>query len=116
MPGRRAPTQVDVCHIGAKRCDGRRTVDTVANDEIEFYWRPGCPFCMMLEAQLDATNLPVRKINIWETDGAADRVKAAADGNETVPTVFVGERSLVNPSMTELMDAVRAEAPQLLDN
>ncbi len=58
--------------------------------------------------------------DIDELDAAwaafADRVKAAADGNETVPTVFVGERSLVNPSMTELMDAGRAEAPQLLDN
>ncbi|MCR3721006.1 Glutaredoxin [Prauserella flava] len=92
----------------------RRTVGDVAIDEIEFYWRPGCPFCMMLEAQLDATELPVRKINIWEEQGAADRVRAAADGNETVPTVYVGQHSLVNPSMAQLENLVRTEAPGLL--
>ncbi|MBB3663167.1 MULTISPECIES: glutaredoxin domain-containing protein [Prauserella salsuginis group] len=86
----------------------------MAIDEIEFYWRPGCPFCMMLEAQLDATELPVRKINIWEEQGAADRVRAAADGNETVPTVYVGQHSLVNPSMAQLENLVRTEAPGLL--
>lgn len=86
----------------------------MATDEIEFYWRPGCPFCMMLETQLDEAGLPVRKINIWEEQGATERVRAAAGGNETVPTVYVGERSLVNPSMTELENLVRAEAPQLL--
>lgn len=83
-------------------------------DEIEFYWRPGCPFCMMLETQLDGTDLPVRKINIWEEQGAVERVRAAAGGNETVPTVYVGERSLVNPSMNQLEDLIRAEAPHLL--
>ncbi|OLT45397.1 hypothetical protein BJF85_19155 [Saccharomonospora sp. CUA-673] len=71
---------------------------------------------MMLEADLDASNLPVRKVNIWEETGAADRVKAAANGNETVPTVFVGDRGLVNPSMAELLDVVRSEAPALLDS
>ncbi|MCP2251693.1 Glutaredoxin [Prauserella aidingensis] len=86
----------------------------MAIDEIEFYWRPGCPFCMMLEAQLDATDLPVRKINIWEEQGAVERVRVAAGGNETVPTVYVGEHSLVNPGMAELEDLVRSAAPQLL--
>ncbi|GAA1200946.1 glutaredoxin domain-containing protein [Prauserella alba] len=86
----------------------------MAIDEIEFYWRPGCPFCMMLEAQLDATDLPVLKINIWEEQGAAERVRAAAGGNETVPTVYVGEHSLVNPSIAQLEELVRTEAPQLL--
>ncbi|TMZ38079.1 NrdH-redoxin, partial [Klebsiella pneumoniae] len=36
-------------------------------------------------------------------------------GDETVPTVFVGQRALVNPSMDELNEVVREEAPHLFD-
>lgn len=87
----------------------------MATTEIEFYWRPGCPFCLMLQAELDASSLPVRAVNIWEDPDAAARVREVAGGNETVPTVFVGSRALVNPTMAELTDLVRAEAPHLLD-
>ncbi|MEU6645160.1 glutaredoxin domain-containing protein [Saccharomonospora sp. NPDC046836] len=82
--------------------------------EIEFYWRPGCPFCSMLRSSLDRSGLPVRGVNIWEDPDAAARVRSVADGNETVPTVFVGEHALVNPTMAELTALVRAEAPELL--
>ncbi|TKG69899.1 glutaredoxin domain-containing protein [Prauserella endophytica] len=83
--------------------------------EIEFYWRPGCGFCAMLRRQLDGSGLPVRAVNIWEDPDAAARVRSVANGNETVPTVFVGERALVNPSMKELLALVGAEAPHLLE-
>ncbi|PRX44623.1 glutaredoxin-like protein [Prauserella shujinwangii] len=82
--------------------------------QVEFYWRPGCPFCAMLRRGLRRSGLPVREVNIWSDPEAAARVRAVADGNETVPTVFVGERALVNPSMREVEDAVRAQAPDLL--
>lgn len=83
--------------------------------EVEFYWRPGCPFCMALRPRLRRSGLPVREVNIWDDAEAAARVRAVADGNETVPTVFVGDRALVNPGMTAITDAVRAEAPELLE-
>jgi|SRR5699024_3457727 len=83
--------------------------------EIEVYWRPGCPFCMALAPRLRRSGLPRREINIWEDPEAAARVREVAGGNETVPTVFVGERALVNPGMREINDAVRAEAPELLE-
>jgi mycoredoxin len=79
----------------------------VASTEVEFYWRPGCPFCMMLQADLERSGLPVRAVNIWEDPEAAARVRSVADGNETVPTVFVGERVMVNPSIAEVEAAVR---------
>lgn len=82
--------------------------------EVEFYWRPGCPFCMALRPRLRRSGLPVREVNIWEDPEAAARVRAAADGNETVPTVFVGQQALVNPSMSAITDAVRRTAPELL--
>ncbi|ETA66285.1 glutaredoxin domain-containing protein [Haloechinothrix halophila] len=86
------------------------TDDTTA---VDFYWRPGCPFCMMLRAKLLRVDLPVREINIWEAPDAADRVRSVAGGNETVPTVFIGEHALVNPSLKELLSAVRTHAPEI---
>ncbi|MGH3950120.1 MAG: glutaredoxin domain-containing protein [Pseudonocardiaceae bacterium] len=81
---------------------------------VEFYWRPGCLFCTMLRARLRPTGLPVREVNIWADPDAAARVRAVADGNETVPTVFVSDRALVNPGVKEVLAAVREHAPELL--
>ncbi|SFQ72785.1 Glutaredoxin [Amycolatopsis arida] len=83
---------------------------------IEFYWRPGCPFCAALRRPLRRSGLPVREINIWTSPSAAAGVRAAAGGNETVPTVFVGEHAMVNPRSRELEAAVREFAPALLDH
>lgn len=81
---------------------------------VEFYWRPGCPFCTLLRARLRRTRLPVREVNIWEDPDAAARVRAVAGGNETVPTVFVGEYALVNPTARQVLALVREHAPALL--
>ncbi|PZS21278.1 MAG: hypothetical protein DLM60_07015 [Pseudonocardiales bacterium] len=47
---------------------------------IEFYWRPGCPFCVALRGALRRSGLPVRELNIWTDSQAAARVRRAADG------------------------------------
>jgi mycoredoxin len=70
---------------------------------------------MALHRQLQRSGLPVSTVNIWEDPDAAARVRAAAGGSETVPTVFVGDHVLVNPTMAQITDAVRAVAPELLD-
>ncbi|MFN2496112.1 MAG: glutaredoxin domain-containing protein [Pseudonocardiaceae bacterium] len=80
---------------------------------IEFYWRPGCPYCSALRGPLRRTGLPVRGINIWEDPQAAAWVRSVAGGNETVPTVFVGTHAVVNPSMGQVLAAVREHAPDL---
>lgn len=80
---------------------------------IEFFWRPGCPYCTSLRGPLRRSGLPVREINIWEDPQAAARVRSVAGGNETVPTVFVGTHAMVNPSMGQVLDAVREHAPDL---
>ena len=81
---------------------------------VEFYWRPGCGFCMLLRAHLDSAGIPRREVNIWDDAEAAARVRSVADGNETVPTVFVGPAAMVNPTIDEVLDAVREHAPLLL--
>lgn len=83
-------------------------------DHIDFYWRPGCGFCMALERRLDSSGIPYRKFNIWEDDDNAAFVRSVANGNETVPTVRIGEISLVNPSLGQVVEAMKVETPHLV--
>lgn len=66
------------------------------------YWRPGCGFCSALERNLNRTGVAFTKRNIWEDPEAAAFVRSVARGNETVPTVVVGDTALVNPSVEEV--------------
>ena len=61
------------------------------------YTRPGCPFCFKLRLGLRLRRTRFTEVNIWDDAEAAAAVRAAADGNETVPTVHVAGRWLVNP-------------------
>ena len=81
---------------------------------VTVYWRPGCPYCALLRRALRRAGLETTEVNIWQEEAAADAVRSIAHGNETVPTVVVGETQLVNPSARMVLDTVRAEAPQLL--
>lgn len=81
---------------------------------IEYYWRPGCPFCMRLGRAIERAGIPTNQHNIWDDAEAAATVRSIANGNETVPTVVVGDAKMVNPSMDELIDALRTEAPALV--
>jgi len=78
---------------------------------VTVYWRPGCPFCARLRRDLQVLGLPVREVNIWADPGAAARVRSLAGGNETVPTVLVGEHAMVNPSASEVVGQVRRDVP-----
>ena len=71
---------------------------------VTMYWRPGCGFCAGLENQLVKHQIPFEKRNIWEDPEAAAFVRSVARGNETVPTVTVGDTSLVNPSLDEVAE------------
>jgi mycoredoxin len=82
-------------------------------DAITFYWRPGCGFCMGLERRLERLGVPLDKRNIWDDPEAASTVRSIANGNETVPTVVVGEARMVNPSVDHVLAAIRQEAPHL---
>lgn len=85
-----------------------------ATDQLEaihVYWRPGCPFCMSLDRALRDVEIPIERHNIWEDPEAAAFVRSVANGNETVPTVTVGNESLVNPSAKDVAAAVARVAP-----
>ncbi len=89
-------------------------MSTSTPSTVEFYWRPGCPFCMLLERSLKKQKVPFTKLNIWDDPAHAERVRSLANGNETVPTVVVGKWFGVNPSAGEVVAAIQSEAPELL--
>jgi glutaredoxin len=75
-------------------------------DEVVIYWRPDCVFCLNLLLRLRRTRLRCRKVDIRQDPGAKAFVRSVADGNETVPTVVVAGRALVNPTKRQVLGAV----------
>lgn len=82
--------------------------------EIDLYWRPGCGFCIALDRGLSSYEISINKHNIWESAEAAAFVRTHANGSETVPTVRIGSSVLVNPTASEVLLTIHAEAPHLL--
>ena len=78
-------TEVPVTESGATRA-------------VHFYWRPGCPFCMMLRRGLAKLGIETIDHNIWAEPADAAVVRSYANGSETVPTVVIGDVGMVNPS------------------
>ncbi|MCD9624245.1 glutaredoxin domain-containing protein [Rhabdothermincola salaria] len=66
--------------------------------ELVVYWRPGCPFCASLRRSLRRAGLETTEIDIWHDPSGAEVVRAATGGDETVPTVRLGDTVLVNPA------------------
>jgi glutaredoxin-like protein len=69
------------------------------------YRRPGCGFCRALLGHLDSSDLEYATVDIWDDPDGAAFVRSVANGNETVPTVVVGDRTMVNPSFRAVVAA-----------
>lgn len=61
------------------------------------FWRPGCTYCMRLRFRLGRDARRLHWVNIWRDPEGAAAVRAANDGDETVPTVVVAGRPHTNP-------------------
>ena len=72
-----------------------------------FYWRPRCGFCMSLRRELERSGVALEERNIWEDEASAAFVRGVANGNETVPTVVVRGKALVNPSARQVVDLLQ---------
>jgi mycoredoxin len=94
--------------------DSAPTSNDATNAVLTVYWRPGCPFCSSLFNQLDRAQVRYEAANIWEDAKAAAVVRSIANGNETVPTVTLGEAGLVNPDLHEIMAVASELAPGLI--
>ncbi|MGW2640194.1 glutaredoxin domain-containing protein [Streptomyces sp. NPDC001348] len=83
------PRSVSALEAGRRSAvDGRPVV----------FWRPGCQYCLRLRFRLGRSARQVHWVDIWRDPAGAATVRAANDGNETVPTVVVGGRPHTNPS------------------
>ncbi|MDA8148738.1 MAG: NrdH-redoxin [Actinomycetota bacterium] len=80
-------------------------------DPVRLYWRPGCPFCALLRRRMRTHHVACTEIDIWQDPAGAAFVRSVTGGDETVPTVAIGSRNLVNPSIGEVLDAIAAELP-----
>ena len=72
---------------------------------VTVFWRPGCGFCARLFSGLEGTDIAFERRNIWDDPDAAAYVRSVANGNETVPTVKIGRKTLVNPSVAAIASA-----------
>jgi mycoredoxin len=74
--------------------------------QVTVFWRPGCPYCWRLRTKLKRAGIHVDEVNIWEDPDGAAFVRSVTGGDETVPTVCIGTRSLVNPSPGDLLKMI----------
>ena len=68
----------------------------------------------MLRRGLDKAGIETVDHNIWDDPAEAEVVRHYANGNETVPTVVVGDVGLVNPTVKQLAAHLAQHAPHLL--
>ncbi|WP_328788170.1 MULTISPECIES: glutaredoxin domain-containing protein [unclassified Streptomyces] len=79
--------------IGAPEAQRR----SAADGRPVVFWRPGCKYCIRLRIRLGRSARQLHWVDIWSDPAGAAVVRAANDGNETVPTVFVAGRPHTNP-------------------
>ncbi|MER6154061.1 glutaredoxin domain-containing protein [Streptomyces sp. NPDC001868] len=79
--------------IGVREAQRR----SVADGRPVVFWRPGCMYCMRLRIRLGRSARQLYWVNIWRDPAGAAVVRAANDGNETVPTVVVAGQPHTNP-------------------
>ncbi|MEV0267088.1 glutaredoxin domain-containing protein [Streptomyces sp. NPDC050617] len=61
------------------------------------FWRPGCKYCFRLRVRLGRSARQLHWVDIWRDPAGAAAVRAANNGNETVPTVVVAGQPHTNP-------------------
>ncbi|MFJ2847591.1 hypothetical protein GTY20_40240 [Streptomyces sp. SID4946] len=79
--------------IGVQEAQHRSAVD----GRPVVFWRPGCKYCIRLRIRLGRGARQLHWVNIWRDPAGAAAVRAANDGNETVPTVVVAGQPHTNP-------------------
>ena len=101
------------CMIGSVAGSARSTTVT-SQDHIDFFWRPGCGFCISRERRLESANIRFKKYNIWESKCDRSFVKLVANSNETISASRIGSTTLVHPSLGQVMKAMADEVPHLV--
>lgn len=77
---------------------------------ITMYSTPWCGYCRRLKRQFEEAGIAYREIDVDATPGYDERIIEASGGYRTVPTVEVGGRMLVNPTLKEVEEALATAA------
>ncbi len=75
---------------------------------VTMYSTPWCGYCRRLKRQMEEAGIPFTEIDVDATPGYDQRIIAASGGYRVVPTLEVGDRLLVNPTIREVEAAVAA--------
>ncbi|RAJ70731.1 glutaredoxin [Streptomyces sp. PsTaAH-137] len=92
--------------IGALEAQRRSVID----GRPVVYWRPGCKYCIRLRIRLGRSASRAHWVNIWQDPAGAAAVRAANNGNETVPTVIVADQPHTNPDPAWVRDRLSSSA------
>ena len=78
-------------------------------ESLTMYSTPWCGHCVRLKRQLDSEGIGYVDIDIETDPDAAEAVRAANGGHETVPTVIFPDGSVAtNPSLREVQERLSA--------
>lgn len=92
--------------IGVVEAQRRSTID----GRPVVFWRSGCAYCLRLRIRLGPSARQLHWVDIWRDAAGAAAVRAANDGNETVPTVVVAGRPHTNPDPAWVREQLRRAA------
>jgi glutaredoxin len=65
----------------------------------------------MLERALSSAGVSYQRRNIWDDAEAAEFVRLANNGNETVPTVLIGTDVYTNPPASFVLEKLGIDPP-----
>ncbi len=68
----------------------------------------------MLRRGLEKRGIATIEHDIWSDADAAELVRSFARGNETVPTVVIGDVGFVNPTASAIEEHLKDHAPHRL--
>ena len=81
-------------------------------DGLVVYRRDHCGYCRSLERALRAAGVDYDRRDIYADPEAAEFVRSVNNGNETVPTVVLGNGEVrTNPKPKELLRDLGVESP-----
>ena len=73
------------------------------------YSTPWCGYCVRLKRALEREGIEFDEVDIERDEAAAELVMTVNGGNATVPTIVLPDgRTLTNPPLPQLLEAVRA--------
>jgi mycoredoxin len=86
---------------------GPRTIpEEMGQHMVTMYSTEWCGHCRRLKRDLESAGIPYREVDVDRDRRSSERIVQATGGSRVVPSVDVGGRLLVNPSIDEVQAAL----------